>query len=143
MVSPVTANETNRTAIAFVDDSDFFTNGKNSEMYIQKIADKYVRLYEGGTGGKIKQESVAYTIIYSEIISFIFPFLKGFLNERTKDQFRFSTRNLQYFKNFHFKICTIPYFMSVLTIENRAKNFKKILFSVYHKIAKRFYNMTL
>ena len=39
-------------AIAFVDDTDFYTNGPNYELKMQMIMDIYTRLYEA-TGGKI------------------------------------------------------------------------------------------
>lgn len=45
--------------IAFVDDSNFFSNGTDSEENMQMIADKYVILYKGGTDRKIKNTSVS------------------------------------------------------------------------------------
>jgi len=54
IISPFTKQKTSWTTIAFVDDSDFFANGDQSELYMQQITDMYVSYYEGGTSGKVK-----------------------------------------------------------------------------------------
>ena len=45
--------EVQRVEIAFVDDSNFCTKGKESEKKMQKIVDYYMSMHEA-TGGKIQ-----------------------------------------------------------------------------------------
>ena len=48
-----------RMQITYVDDTDFFSNGKYCIKQIQKIIDMYVRLYEA-TGAKVQEEKVKF-----------------------------------------------------------------------------------
>ena len=48
-----------RYAIAFVDDTDFYTNDRNFNEKMQLIMDMYTRLYEA-TGGKIQENKILY-----------------------------------------------------------------------------------
>jgi len=41
-----------RSIIAFVDDTDFYTNNEDFATKMQQVMDIYIRLYEA-TGGKI------------------------------------------------------------------------------------------
>ena len=46
-----------RIAIAFVDDTDFFSTGRNAKSQMQQIMDVYTHLYEA-TGGKLQKEKI-------------------------------------------------------------------------------------
>ena len=48
-----------RTQVAYVDDTDFFSNGENYEAMIQAIIDMYVKMYEA-TGARIQEEKVQF-----------------------------------------------------------------------------------
>ena len=48
-----------RVAIAFVDDTDFYTNGRGVDTKMQKIMNIYTSLYEA-TGGKIQQVKILF-----------------------------------------------------------------------------------
>ena len=49
---PISKEIIQRIAIAFVDDTDFYTNRPNFELKMQMIMDLYTKLYEA-IGGKI------------------------------------------------------------------------------------------
>ena len=55
--NPVSKRIIQRIAIAFVDDTDFYTNGQDYEEKMQLIMDLYTKLYEA-TGGKIQQDKI-------------------------------------------------------------------------------------
>ena len=55
--SPIMSTLYVRNAIAFVDDTDFYTNGENLTTKMQRLMDLYTRLYEA-TRGKIQQEKI-------------------------------------------------------------------------------------
>ena len=57
LVLPLSLKRVRRTVIAYVDDADFFSNGKHCIQKIQEIIELYVRLYEA-TGAKIQEEKV-------------------------------------------------------------------------------------
>ena len=57
--NPISKVIIQRIAIAFVDDTDFYTNGRNYEMKMQLIMDLYTKLYEA-TGGKIQQTKIMF-----------------------------------------------------------------------------------
>jgi hypothetical protein len=57
--APISKEEFQRIAIAFVDDTDFYTNGVDFELKMQLIMEIYTRLYEA-TGGKIQQEKIMF-----------------------------------------------------------------------------------
>lgn len=57
IVGPISAEEVRRAAIAWIDDTDFFTNGQKAQLKMQIMMATYTRLYES-TGGKIKQIAV-------------------------------------------------------------------------------------
>ena len=52
LVLPLSLKRIRRTVIAYVDDADFFSNGKFCIKKIQELIDLYVRLYKA-TGAKI------------------------------------------------------------------------------------------
>ena len=56
---PISKEIIQRIAIAFVDDTDFYTNGPNYEQKMQLIMDMYTQLYEA-TGGKIQQAKIMF-----------------------------------------------------------------------------------
>ena len=49
--------EVQRNMIAFVDDSDFCSNGVECELKMQKIVNDYAKMYEA-TGGKVQKEKL-------------------------------------------------------------------------------------
>ena len=57
--NPISKEIIQRIAIAFVDDTDFYTNGLNYEIKMQLIMDIYTKLYEV-TGGKIQQNKIMF-----------------------------------------------------------------------------------
>ena len=57
--APISKEVFQRIAIAFVDDTDFYTNGIDFELKMQLIIEIYTRLYEA-TGGKIQQEKIMF-----------------------------------------------------------------------------------
>ena len=59
LILPLTLKRIRRTIIAYVDDTDFYTNGKDFIEKIKEIIDLYVRLYEA-TGAKIQKEKVKF-----------------------------------------------------------------------------------
>ena len=56
---PVTVKCIKRNQIAYVDDTNFYSNGNQCESLIQEIINKYVNLYEA-TGAKIQEEKVKF-----------------------------------------------------------------------------------
>jgi len=57
--TPLSQKLLQRLAIAFVDDTDFYTNGHDFERKMQMIMDLYTKLYEA-TGGKIQQTKILF-----------------------------------------------------------------------------------
>ena len=57
--APISKEVFQRIAIAFVDDTDFYTNGIDFELKMQLIMEIYTQLYEA-TGGKIQQEKIMF-----------------------------------------------------------------------------------
>ena len=57
--NPISKQIIQRIAIAFVDDTDFYTNGPEYELKMQMIMDIYTKLYEA-TGGKIQQTKIMF-----------------------------------------------------------------------------------
>ena len=56
---PISKETIQRIAIAFVDETNFYTNGLNFELKMQMIIDLYTKLYEV-TGGKIQQTKIMF-----------------------------------------------------------------------------------
>ena len=56
---PISLEEFIRCAIAFVDDTDFYTNDKEFKEKMQRVMDMYTKLYEE-TGGKIQEDKILY-----------------------------------------------------------------------------------
>jgi len=59
LVHPISRFIIQRITIAFVDDTDFYINGRNYEIKMQLIIDLYTKLYEA-TGGKIQQMKIMF-----------------------------------------------------------------------------------
>jgi len=59
LILPITLKRIRRTVIAYVDDADFFANGKDCVAKIKEIINLYVRLYKA-TGAKIQEEKVKF-----------------------------------------------------------------------------------
>ena len=57
--NPITKQIIQRIAIAFIDDTDFYTNGLDYETKMQLIMDIYTKLYKA-TGGKIQQTKIMF-----------------------------------------------------------------------------------
>ena len=57
MEMPLSFKRFVRCAIAFVDDTDFYTNGSEFMCKMQEIMNLYTKLYEA-TGGKIQQAKI-------------------------------------------------------------------------------------
>ena len=57
--TPITRQILQRLAIAFVDNTDFYTNGIDFERKMQQIMDLYTKLYEA-TGRKIQQTKILF-----------------------------------------------------------------------------------
>ena len=53
--APIINKSIQRAAIAFVDDTNFYINGRNYRNKIQRMLDIYIALYEA-TGGAIQQD---------------------------------------------------------------------------------------
>ena len=52
---PLSSEEFIRCVIAFVDDTDFYTNNEDFQEKMQLLMDMYTRLYEATGGGKYKR----------------------------------------------------------------------------------------
>ena len=59
LLHPISNVIIQQIAIAFVDDTDFYTNGRNYKIKMQLIMDLYTKLYEA-TGGKIQQMKIMF-----------------------------------------------------------------------------------
>ena len=59
IILSITLKRIRRTVIAYVDDADFYSNGKNCIKKIIEIIELYVMLYEA-TGAKIQEEKVKF-----------------------------------------------------------------------------------
>ena len=58
-ILPITKTEWSEVAVAFVDDTDFYTAGENIQYKAKQILEQYVYLYQA-TGGRIQFDKMSF-----------------------------------------------------------------------------------